>query len=181
MSTVQVKGLAELKANFAKVNAQVSKKIIRRMAGAGAQVVKKAARSTSLIHDISGTLRRSVIVKFVREQSNETQAAFIVTYRKGKKFQAGQKAGKGKRKLSSDAFYASWVEFGHKIVRRAHQALFSRNQRAVNRITIRARRASATGQVPPHRFLGPTFAQQQAAALAKMESVARSEFDKLKV
>lgn len=181
MTTIEVKGLPELKAKFSKVEAVVAKRILRRMAGAGAQVVKKAVQGTSLIHDDTGTLRRSVIVKFVRELSNDVQTEYIVTVRKGKKFQAGQKAGKGFRKANSDAFYASWVEFGHKIVPRASRAIFARNQKGLNKVTLNSRRAAAGASVPPHRFLGPTFEATKDAALAAMVAAAKDEFDKLKV
>ncbi|MGH7785087.1 MAG: hypothetical protein ACREO5_14765, partial [Candidatus Binatia bacterium] len=87
-----------------------------------------------------GTLRRAAITKFVATASNATQVEYIVTFRKGPRQQKGGR----------DAFYASWVEFGH-----------------------------GGKTAPPHRFLKPAFDRSYYQALAVELSTMRDALLKL--
>lgn len=116
MSAV-VHGLPELKAKFAAVEREVGKVVIRRGAGAGAKTVKQGIGPFVPVK--SGTLKRSLIVKFDRAKSNDTQALYVVTFRQGKRLQKGAVFKRGsryfKRVVSLDAFYAPFVEHGHRV------------------------------------------------------------------
>lgn len=117
---IVVKGLPELKAEFIRIERAVATRVLRKGGSAGAKVVKAAVAQKVPVK--SGVLKRSLLVKFAREKSNDTQALYIVTFRQGKKFQAGavtKRKGKFfKRVLSQDAFYARWVEAGHHLRRK---------------------------------------------------------------
>lgn len=167
---VHVKGLEELKAKFAQISKDAGRKVLRPGVAAGARVVKAAA-----VENIgadpksrSGTLKRSAIIKFLATASNEQQVEYIVTFRRGKKFQ----------KSGRDAFYAAWVERGHKIVPRSKRALTLRGVLR-NRRTLKARRASAFGRVRPHPFLAPGFERSKERALKAMIDRMSADLTKL--
>lgn len=118
--SVVIRGLPELKAEFTRIDRDVGKRVLRKGGSAGARVVKTAVAQKVPVK--SGVLKRSLLVKYVREKSSDTQALYLVTFRQGKKFQTGavtKRKGKFfKRVLSQDAFYARWVEAGHHLRRK---------------------------------------------------------------
>jgi HK97 gp10 family phage protein len=169
---VHVKGLEELKAKFAQLPKDMNAKVLRSGVAAGARVVKTAAIANAPIGDsrrghVAGTLKRAAIIKFLPAASNDTQVEYIVTFRMGKRQQ----------RFHRDAYYASWVEFGHKIVPRSAKALnlkgLLRNKRTLASRREAARRAG--NRVPPHRFLGPAWeATKDAALQAITEATSRA-------
>lgn len=183
--TVTITGLAELNKRLRELPAKLQKTIMRRALGAGgaAGVIKKAAIARAPIASMPvhrgggnvtqpGVLKAAAIVKFLRSESNDTQSVYIVTFRRGKR---AQRIGKRARNL--DAFYASWVEFGHKIVPRVRRTGRDRRGRFINSRTIRARRASSGGQVAGRRFLTRAFNEAGQQALSVFETKLRSGFD----
>jgi len=105
---VHVTGVGELKQLLQLLPKNVAKNVLRGAVNAGATVIRKeivarAPRDT-------GTLKRAVFQKQIRELSSETNQVFYVGVRKGKKYQAVKR---GKKTVDQDAFYASWVEYGH--------------------------------------------------------------------
>lgn len=177
MSDVKnIVGLDDLQRYFKEFPAEVSKKVLRKMAGAGAQVVRAATSDKipigkSTPRHVAGTLKRSLRVVYKREDSNDNQAVFAVTFRQGKKAQGkvviNRKSGAQSFQLSADAYYAGWVERGHRIVGR-------RNANFLRGSTIRARRTAANvsgARVPPHPFLEPAFVgSRQTAEDAMVET-----------
>lgn len=114
--TVEIEGLKELQAALLELPRKTAKNALRSAVNAGAAVVRKEARQKAPVytgavsagHPPPGTLKRSVIQKFIKEQSNDFQSTFYVTVRKGKKYR-----GQGKKaNLSQDAYYAYFVEYG---------------------------------------------------------------------
>ena len=114
--TVKIEGLKELANALRELPARIGKSALRGAVYAGAKVIKDEAKQrapqytgpVSEGHPPPGTLKRSIIIKQIREKSSQSHQTFYVTVRKGKKY---QKQGK-KGNLSQDAYYASWVEFG---------------------------------------------------------------------
>jgi HK97 gp10 family phage protein len=138
---IKITGLEELNRRLNAIPGEIATKVLRKGVAAGANLVKIAAAAEAPF--ITGTLRRAAIVKFLRAESNATQVEYIVTFRKGKR----------ERKKGRDAYYASWVEFGH---------------------------AGRGGKrVPPHRFLKPAFDLNYHQALAIELSTMRNELAKL--
>ncbi len=183
--TVTIKGLDELARNLKALPAKLQKNIMRKALGASgaAGVIKKVAQANAPVSAAPvtrgggrvtqpGVLKAAAIVKFIRNQSNDTQAVYIVTFRRGKKAQRI-----GKRANNRDAFYASWVEFGHKIVPRTRRIGRDRRGRFINARTRSARRVSAGGTVAGRRFLTRAFNSAGRQALDKFESVLRSGFE----
>lgn len=179
-----VHGLAELEANFRKVSAEVGKKVLRSGAGAGAKMVKSSAKGNvrSLPRRIPskkpghpGLLEKAAIINFRRRESNETQAVYIVTFRQGKKQQSVRR---GKQAINLDAFYARWVEGGHKIVPRSKK-VGTRGGKNRYAHTLKARRTGSTGMVKPYPFLRPALETNVDRVVERMADVVRQEFAKV--
>ena len=156
-----VTGLPELKAEFARVERAMQTRVIRRGASAGAATIKLGINPRIPVK--TGTLKRSLLIKYAREKSDETQAVYVVTFRQGKKLQVGaitKRRGKFfKRVLSQDAFYARWVEAGHKLRRK--------------------RGGSSSGSVPGKFFFRDGVAGSAPTALQKMVDVMSAEITKI--
>lgn len=179
MTTTRVTGLAGLKAKFDALPDKVARKVLRGGVVAGARIVRAAAaaRAPVAAHAIPrgrgrktapGTLRRAAIIKFIPEQSNATQVVYFVTFRQGKRQQ----------KSNRDAFYAKWVERGHRIVPRSRR-IGTVGGKAVYRKTIRARRAGSSRSVKGVFFLAKAFAATQSAAVDSMVRNMSRSLDKV--
>ncbi len=162
---IQIKGLAELNQRLLALPQLMQTKVLRGAMLAGAKVVRDTAKANAPLGpgpkrryngNITppGVLKRSALVKFDKSNSNGTQVVYLATFRKGRKQQ----------KANRDAFYASWVEFGHKIVPRK-----SKSGKG-----IALRRRGATGRVPPHKFLTPAFNSTQSQVLQVIENKIRA-------
>ena len=179
--TVTVHGLPELKAMFARIPAEVGKKVLRRGVSAGTKIVKKAVLIRTPISKAGerkrgkfavqpGTLRRALLIKFVREQSGDTQAMYFVTFRQGRTQQKGGR----------DAYYAKWVERGHKNVARYKGKYTDYKIRGRGRLHgLTLRRKAATTYTPPHPFLAPGFAASQGQATRAIVDTMLAEIKKL--
>jgi HK97 gp10 family phage protein len=148
--TIKVNGLRELRERLRRLPLEVRKKAARKAVGKAAQIVKKAAILQTPL-GATGTLRRAALVNYRKRDSTDDKTVYIVTYRRGKRYQE-RVSKKGRRIASTDAYYASWVEFGHRIVPRKGGSL-------------RARRRAATGRVPGRHFLRDSFAGQVQPAI----------------
>lgn len=112
----EVKGAAELVKALKALPDRVARNGLRASVYAGAKVVRDEAKSRAPVaqeiknprHPPPGTLRRSVIMKHIRELSGLTRQTFFITVRQGKKYRNQGK----RRNLSQDAFYWRFVEFG---------------------------------------------------------------------
>ena len=175
---VYVEGLRELKLKLDRLPADLQKKALRGALSAAASQARDAARALAPIGKgprrrggrtvPAGTLKRSAIVAFDRKQSNQTQAVYVVTFRRGKKHQKGNR----------DAYYASWVEFGHRIVPRKPKGSFWRRKKGiVSAFSLAGRRVNATGSVPGRRFLTNSFSAGRARYLQTFETTLLAKFD----
>jgi HK97 gp10 family phage protein len=176
---VVVKGLPELKAKFAQIGRDVAKQALRKGGSAGAKIAKQSIKALAP-RGATGTLQRAIITKFVRENSDDNQAMYIVTARQGKRLQKGAAIGrKGKvRRASADAYYAKWVERGHRIVPRSAR-IGTKHGKAQYRETLRARRGRAGGMVPGRFFMARGFAASKERAVSGMVAAMRAEVDKV--
>ena len=181
---IHVRGLDELKRYFATVPREAGKRVLRRMASAGAKIVKAGVKARAPVGTTlrrrgrqliaPGTLKAAIIIKFVREQSNEDQADYIVTARQGNR----RSGAKRKLAASKDAYYAKWVERGHRIVPRSRRIGTYRGKALYAR-TLNRRRQAATGQVAPHPFFAPGFAATRDEAALAMVNAGAAEMQKL--
>lgn len=174
-SVTQVKGLPELRAKFAQIGSDVGKGVLRKGAGAGARVVK-AAIALLIPTGATGALKRAEIIKFVREASNDTQAEYIVTFRRGKKFQKGAVSKSGRVNRSArDAYYAPFVERGH----RTRPAKTGTYRGGKSRPGQPARSAAKSSDVQGVFFMKRGIEASQHNALDAMVSTMKIEIDKV--
>lgn len=190
-----VKGLPELAAHLKTLPAKIRRTCLRNGVAAGARLVRDQAKRNAPISSgmrlrkgtariggkrvqgqykvPPGTLRRAALLKFVKEESNDTQVNYIVTFRKGRNQQA----------RGRDAFYASWVEFGHKIVARFKGKYTDYKIRGRGRLTgisLRRRQATASGRrTKGARFLTSAIDQLQATARDRMIRTIRTDLLKI--
>lgn len=116
MANVEIEGLQELQAKLLELPKRVAKNAVRQAANAAAAVIRNEIKLRAPVysgpvsagHPPPGTLKRAIVSKYIKELSNDFEAVFKVTVRKGKRF---TKQGK-KENLSQDAYYAMWVELG---------------------------------------------------------------------
>lgn len=116
MDKVEIEGLKELQLKLLELPKRLARNAMRAAVGAGAAVIRTEIKMRAPVytgkvsdgHPPPGTLKRAVVSKYIREMSNDFEAVFKVTVRKGKRF---AKQGK-KENLSQDAYYAMWVELG---------------------------------------------------------------------
>jgi len=165
MQTVQVRGLSELSQRLRALPEKIARNALRSGVNAGARIIRDAYKGK--INNRTGTLRRAAVTKFIREESNDQQATYYVVPRKGKKL---RRTGKRGQNLSADAYYASWVEFGHRIVSRRGK---------VSGWTIRSRRSSATGTVPARRWLTQAYEQNKERSLTAIQNKITDNLSKL--
>jgi hypothetical protein len=160
--------MQELQRNFALISQAVgAKRIVRRGAAAAAQVVKRATIQNvqnlpRRSRESTGTMARAVIVNFRRDESNETQAVYIVTFRRGKAQQA-HLTKKGRRTANRDAFYAPFVEFGHGVRGHAGAAQVAAQGRPRASVPVRS---------------GPRSRAISTKRCRAMENTVRAEFSK---
>ena len=116
VETVRIEGLAQLDRALRELPQRIANRGLRASVYAGAKVIRdearsrapKAAQSLGPKQPPPGTLKRSVIMKHIRELSGGGRQTFYVLVRHGKKYRNQGKRGN----LSQDAWYWRFVEFG---------------------------------------------------------------------
>jgi HK97 gp10 family phage protein len=127
VESVRVEGLRELDHALRELPDRIANRGLRASVYAGAKVIRdeakirapKAARSLGPYQPPPGTLKRSIIMKHVRELSGGGRQTFFVLVRHGKKYRKQGKRGN----LSQDAWYWRFLEFG---TRKMHARPFLR-------------------------------------------------------
>lgn len=98
--TIKVDGLQDLERKLLSYGDRLAKNGLRASVAAGARVVLKEARANVPVD--TGTLKRSLYMKQIREESTNTVQTYFV----------GARFGKAEQKKNRDAFYFPFVEFG---------------------------------------------------------------------
>lgn len=158
---IKVTGLQELNRNLARLADDVQRKYLRGAVAAGARLIRDAAIKNVPIR--SGTLRRALYSKWIQEASGNNRQTFLVSVRRGKQFQAKtrtSKKGRITKTKSSDAYYWTWIEFGHVATGPTRIA-----GGALRRERSRQKLKSAGRFVPPRPFLRPAFESNKTAAI----------------
>ena len=164
-------GVPEFQRALQQIGQRVSTRVLRATAAAGARVVRKAIREAAPVGNYAGkkrgggrvtppgVLKNAIISKFAKERSGPDQATYLVTVRRG--------LGRGKGARAGDAYYARWVEEGHRIVPR-RSGSFLRGS------TLRTRRAAAAqggARTRPYPFHRPGT-EASAAVFAALNAMA---------
>lgn len=160
--TIQIEGLEGLLSELKAFPQAVTTRVLRGAAATGASVVRKEAilRAPDFTgppepgHPPSGTLRRSIYQTRLTQECTPTREVFKVDCRRGKRYQAAGKFG-----LDADAFYASWVEFGH-FARVPHE--MTKTAKAAGRMLGIAK------WVPAHPFMRPALQAKGEDAIKAM-------------
>jgi HK97 gp10 family phage protein len=111
-----VAGLKELQAALKELPQCIARNVLRGAVAAGAAVIRTEAKARAPVstgdaragHSPPGTLKRAIYQKQIRELSSPVKQTFYVGVRRGKQYRHQGKKGK----LSRDAYYAKFVEFG---------------------------------------------------------------------
>lgn len=173
----EIHGLPELRAKLKQLPVEIGRAVLRKGVGAGAGVVKLGVRAhmATAVHRRTGTLARAVIANYRKRDSNDTQQVYVVLIRSGKRFQQRQSK-KGRVVASSDAYYARWVEAGHKIVPRSPRVAGTYpNGTRLYQTTLRFRRRLNQGRVAPHPYFVPGFEASATPAITAMTTTIAAE------
>lgn len=114
--TIEIVGLQGLLSELKAFPQAVTTRVLKGAAATGASVIRKEAilrapMSTGPIeegHPPPGTLKKAIYQVRMTQECTPVREVFKVDVRRGRR---AQSVGKSGRNL--DAFYASWVEFGH--------------------------------------------------------------------
>lgn len=182
MAIESIQGWTELNQFLNALPGRMAKGMVRRATSAASMVIRDAVKNRAPVYSgkyrrgrTAGTLKRAIITKSARELNTPTQVGFIVTALRGKRFQRLGKKGS----INKDAFYARFVEGGHKIVARGRSAKKYRNSFVYGRgrVTgITLRRRASTGMVAPQPFMKPAFESSWRNALRAFENKIRNDF-----
>ena len=161
MQYEHISGLKELQEALKQLPQNIARNVLRGAVSAGAALVRDEAKrnapvftgSPQMGHPPPGTLKRSVYIKQIPERSNLYKQVFFVGVRKGKKYQKQGKHGT----LSQDAYYASWVEFGHYYAPPGKQSPATR----------RGAKGAVFGQ--PHPYLRPAWESKKGSAVQRIK------------
>lgn len=108
---VRVEGMSDIARNLKLLPEKLQAMHLKRAVASGAILVRNEARSRVPVD--TGVLRKSVITKYANEQSSRQKKTYIVTVRRGKKYQRVKAKRGGKTvEINMDAFYWRFVEFG---------------------------------------------------------------------
>lgn len=170
--TFELKGFEGLRDGLRELPDDISRNALRAACGAGAAVVRTEARLLAP-RGATGTLKRSIYSKQIRELSGYGRQTFYVGARQGKQYQK-----RGKKQLSADAFYARFIEFGH-FTRPAGGGRLARGRGRTEKLQAQL----AAGQVhwvPPQPFLRPAFESKKEAATGAMAVKLRERLERFR-
>ncbi|MBK3333553.1 HK97 gp10 family phage protein [Burkholderia pseudomallei] len=148
-------GLDDVLAKMAELPKQASMQINRGAANAMATKVRQQAVYLAPVYEgeakgpVPGRLRDAIIQKHLPELSGTYRQTFLVTVRRGQKPASGGVIVKGGKVAGVDAYYWTWVEFGHWYVPRRPKGITRKAHRE------RAREGESAVWVQPRSFLRP--------------------------
>ena len=159
-------GLADMLAELRALPAKMQTKVMGKVVSAGAavvqaEVVRRAPEFTGEVsqgHPPPGTLKKAIYRARVPSECTANLEVWKVAVRKGK---AAQSTKRGKSTVNLDAFYATWVEYGH----------FARAPHAMTRSAKAAAQAAGTAKwVAAHPFFRPGVDASSRASFTAMQS-----------
>lgn len=160
--TFEMPGLDKFLAELRELPAAIQTKVIRGAVATGASVLRKEIIRRA--PDVDGTLRNAVYQVRNPQQCTPTFEVFKVGVRRGKaqrhKGKTTSAAGPTQG-TNRDAFYASWVEYGH-FARVPHE--MTKSAKAAGRMLGVAK------WVPAHPFFRPAIAAAADDAMAAMRT-----------
>lgn len=168
MATETIQGLSELSHALKTLPVNIGRNVLRGSVSAAAAVIRDEAKTKAPTytgpvsdgHPPPGTLKRSIIIKQIKEESSDMKQVFFVTVRHGKKYRGQGKKGD----KSQDAFYWKWVEFGHYFIPPGKHGFGSRDK-AVDAVKSGSSLVSGSQYIVAHPFMRPAFEAKKVDAL----------------
>lgn len=138
------------------VQGSIDEPTLRAVGFSGADIFRSEAKANAQSHIQTGTLHRNIIVKRVEEESDgSVRQVYIVTVRRGPRG-------------GDDAYYARWVEKGHKYVppntnlgKRGKKVNWEAHRRA-------AELEYGTATVPAYPYMRPAYESRKRDAVDVM-------------
>ena len=173
MEYEHISGLKELQEALKQLPLNIARNVLRGAVGAGAALVRDEAKrkapgytgTPAMGHPPRGTLKRAIYIKQIRERSSQFKQVFFVGVRKGKKYQKQGKHGN----RSQDAYYASWVEFGHYYAPPGKHGFGSRRA-AMNAVALNGGGIGGAKFIAPHPYMRPAWESQKRAAVQRISA-----------
>lgn len=170
-ASMQIDGLQQMLAELRSLPDVLQKRVMKGAVATGCSVIRKEAilnapewtGPVSQGHPPPGTLKRAIYQTRLTDECTATVETWKVDVRRGK---AAQSVKRGKSTVNLDAYYATWVEYGH----------YTRAPKGQSRrVEDRAVRAAARGLgvahwVPAKPFMRPAFDLKAKAAIDAMQS-----------
>lgn len=164
-----IKGLDEFQRALEQLPKGIAKNVLRGAVAAGANVLHKEAEHLAPEYEgddprpDKGLIKRAVYHKQITERSSEFMQTYFVGVRRGKKSTVKVKG----RKVSVDAYYWTWLEFGHFYVPKQADNIPGGH---LPQSMHRALSKSGPGAiwVEPRSFMRPAFAIAKDEALKAM-------------
>ncbi|MBU9608248.1 HK97 gp10 family phage protein [Burkholderia multivorans] len=160
-----IKGLDEFARALDQLPRNIGRNVLRGAVNAGATVLRQQAVVFAPVYEGDdprpdpGRIRRAIYQKQIPERSNELLQVFYVGVRRGRKNQIKVVRGKV---TNLDAYYWTWLEFGHAYVPPRPKGMSMKAHRA-------AVKASGTAiWVEPRSFMRPAFAIAKDQAVQAM-------------
>jgi HK97 gp10 family phage protein len=169
-ASIQVAGLDSLLRELVDVEPKVRKRILLGGCAKAAKVLADEARRRAPVatgdvsegHPPPGTLKRAIYQARMVGKCTPTQEVWFVDVRKGKRAQSMGRGGA----TNLDAYYASWVEFGH----------YARPPKGVKKTAEAAARALGVRTwVPPRPFMRPAFEAKKGEAMKALAEYLRQQ------
>jgi len=160
--TIEIEGLQGLLSELKAFPQAVTTRVLRGAAATGASVIRKEAILRAPVstgpeeegHPPPGTLKKAIYQVRMTQECTPTREVFKVDIRRGKRAQSV-----GKRGTNLDAFYASWVEFGH----------YARPPGGLTKTAKAAARVAGTAKwVPAKPFIRPALQAKGEDAIKAM-------------
>lgn len=162
-----VKGLNEFQKALAQLPKNIARNVLRGAVAAGANVIHKEAQRLAPEYEgddprpDKGLIKRAVYHKQITELSNEFVQTYFVGVRRGRKSTVKVKG----QKVIVDAYYWTWLEFGHFYVPPGIQ------KGKGTSVKNKAHRAYAHANgiwVAPRSFMRPAFNTKKDEAINAM-------------
>lgn len=171
--TLQVNGLDGLLRDLRTLPQVLQNRLMKGMVATGASVIRKAAIDKAPVytgdvaagHPPPGTLKKAIYQARIPSLCTATVESWLVSVRKGKKAQATQR---GSRQVNLDAFYASWVEFGH--YTRAPKSAGATQKARRTAVSAGTQMVIGAQFVMPQPFMRPAFELNKEAAVNAMRN-----------
>jgi HK97 gp10 family phage protein len=161
---IKFDGLDRMLAEFRSLPNDMRERVMKGAVATGASVIRKEAirlapewtGDVSKGHPPPGTLKKAIYQTRMVEQCTQTNEVWIVDVRTGKR---AQNVKRGKGFVNLDAYYATWVEYGHHVrVPKAQKKAWKAGTALV----------SGAFSVAPQPFMRPAFDSKKNEAVQAM-------------